>query len=326
MKPFHNQKLLSALKDANSVFLSAHILPDGDAVGSLLAAGMILEAMGKKVVMANSDDIPAKYMFLPGADRIVKPEGLDPAAFDTAMSVDVSELHRMGDCDQIYTHVPVRLQIDHHGTNPLFAQENEVDAEAPAAGCLVARLAYSLGVPLTKEMAVCLYTAISSDTGNFCFAGVDAETFEIMQHLMEAGLEIVQPARQIHLMREKEYLGLLGRALCGMKYLFDGRATMTMITPRDFEDCHASQEHSDGIVNYGLYIPGVRLTVFVDAHEREQTRFSIRSIPPVSACAVASALGGGGHDAAAGCTLQLPAEKAIPLMLAEVEKELSRHL
>ena len=325
MKPFVNQELLSALKSANSLFLCTHILPDGDAIGSILAAGQILMAMGKRVVMACAEDVPRRFRDLPLADRIVKPAGLDPKDFDTALSLDCSDKERSGACAAVYEQIPVRLQVDHHGTNPQYAVHNEVDPEAPAAGVLVARMAEGLGVPLTKDIAVCLYTAISTDTGNFCFSGVNAETFEIMQRLMETGMDIVAPARVIHLTREKEFLGLLSRALSKMQFLFDGTVTLTRIDEKDFADYHALPEHCDGIVNYGLYIPGIRLTVFMDAHQPDQTKFSIRSIRPVSAQNIAVALGGGGHVMAAGCTMKLPANQALPLMLAEMEKEIRAH-
>ena len=324
MKKFMNQELLSALKSANSLFLCTHIMPDGDAIGSLLAAGHMLEAMGKRVVLACADDVPRRFRCLPGWERIVKPAGLNPKDFDTALSLDCSDEGRSGACLEVYGKIPVRLQVDHHGTNPLYAVHNEVDPQAPAAGILVARLAEGLGVPLNRDIAVCLYAAISTDTGNFCFSGVDAETFEIMGRLMETGMDIVAPAREIHLTREREYLGLLSRALSKMQFLLDGTATLTRIDEQDFADYHALTEHCDGIVNYGLYIPGVRLTVFMDAHLPDQTKFSIRSIQPVSAQNIAVALGGGGHVMAAGCTMKLPANQALPLMLAEMEKELNR--
>ena len=325
MKSFQNQELLSALKGANSLFLCTHIMPDGDAIGSILAAGLILEKLGKRVVLSCADEVPARYRFLPGADRIVPPDGLDPASFDAALSLDAADGDRVGACAGICRQIPLTLQVDHHGTNPLYAALNEVDASAPAAGVIVARMAQALSVPLDRDIAVCLYTAISTDTGNFCFSGVDGETFEIMGRLMDTGMDIVAPARQVHLMRSREYLGLLGRALEGMTFLFGGQATLTRVSARDFADFNALPEHSDGIVNYGLYIPGISLTVFMDAHLPDQTKFSIRSIAPVSAQNIAKALGGGGHIAAAGCTMNIPADRALPLMLAEMEKELKRH-
>ena len=324
MKPFVNQELLSALKSANSVFICTHIMPDGDAVGSLLASGLILESMGKRVVMACSDDVPRACRGLPSAERIVKPEGIDPGQFDTALAVDAADAKRTGSCALIYDQIPVRLQVDHHGTNPRYAMHNEVDDDAPAAGVVIARMAEALGVKLTRDIAVCLYAAISTDTGNFCFSGVSAETFEIMQRLMETGMDIVVPARQLHKMKDREYLGLLARALESMEFVLDGTVTLTRITQQDYIDCHARPEHCDGIVNYGLYIPGVRLTVFMDAHLPEKTKFSIRSIPPLSAQNIARALGGGGHLAAGGCTLEMPWEPALEKMLAEMEKELKR--
>ena len=148
MKSFQNQELLSALKGANSLFLCTHIMPDGDAIGSMLAAGLILEKLGKRVALSCADEVPARYRFLPGADRIVPPDGLDPASFDAALSLDAADGDRVGACAGICRQIPLTLQVDHHGTNPLYAALNEVDASAPAVGVIVARMAQSLSVPL----------------------------------------------------------------------------------------------------------------------------------------------------------------------------------
>ena len=165
MKVFQNQQLTEALKAGKRIFLATHVAPDGDAIGSLLAAKHILEGMGKTVVACDADPIPMDFTILPGADSIVKPDQVT-GDFDVAMSLDAADFERIGASGAIYEKAPVRLQIDHHGTNPGFAMYNELDADAPAAGCIVFRLLKALGQPLTKDIAACLYTAISMDTGN----------------------------------------------------------------------------------------------------------------------------------------------------------------
>ena len=324
MKTIRNEELLSALKSANSVFLCTHVAPDGDAIGCLLAAGHLLEKMGKTVVMASSDPVPAKFMMLPGADRILPPAAVS-GVFDTAFSLDASDLPRTGDCRDIYMSAPVRLQIDHHGTNPGFAMINEIDADAPAAGVIVARLVRALGVPFDRDIAACLYTAICTDTGNFIFPGVNAETFEIMSLLMETGFPMSEYAVRLNLMREREYLGLLQRALSRLTFLYDGRVTLTRLEGKDYEECHALPEHSDSIVNYGLYIPGVCLTCFADGRLSGVSRFSFRALPPYSAVNVAVRLGGGGHAQAAGCTMDCPMDEALGKVLQAIDEEMKRH-
>ena len=325
MKRFQNEALLSALKGANSVFLCTHIAPDGDAIGSMLAAGRTLRRMGKQAVMCCADSIPEKFLFLPGAREIRKPEGLDPDAFDLAFSLDAADLGRIGRCAEVYERIPLRIQIDHHGTNPAYADQNEIDAAAAAAGCIVMRLLRALDIPVDRETAECLYTAISTDTGNFCFSCADREVFEIMAELLDAGIELAPLARQLHLMREKEYLGLLGRALGSMRFLMDGQVTVTKLTPEDYAAVQARPEHADGIVNYWLYIPGVRITCFADGRLPGETKLSLRAMPPYSAADIAVRLGGGGHVAAAGCRVEKPLDEAIELVLQAIREEMERH-
>ncbi len=324
MKPFQNDALIAALRASRRVFLCTHIAPDGDAIGSLLAAKHLLEGMGKTVVACCADPVPRQFMPLPGAQQIVRPDAVT-GEFDTAMSLDAADLPRVGASADIYLRAPVRLQIDHHATNPLFAAENEVDPDAAAAGCVVMRLLRALGAPLTRDIAVCLYTAISMDTGNFSYSNTDAEVFEIMAELVGTGFDLCFWSRQLHLMRDSEYLGLLSRALNSLTFLHGGKATMMSVGPQDFADVGARAEHSENIVNYGLYIDGVSVTCFVNSREEGVTRFSLRTLPPYSAQSIAVALGGGGHEAAAGATLKMPMAQAVPLALAAIDEEMKRH-
>ena len=324
MKPFQNKRLLSALTGAKRVFLCTHIAPDGDAIGSLTAAAHVLAGMGKEVVACCADPVPKQYLPLPGAMDIVRPDQVT-GAFDVAMSLDAADLARIGKSAEIYDRVPVRLQIDHHGTNPGYAMENEVDADAAAAGCIVMRMIKALGRPLDKDVAACLYTAISMDTGNFSYPNVDTEVFEIMAELTDTGFDLALWARHLHLFREPEYLGLLSRALSRITFLYGGRVTMTCVLPKDYEEEHALPEHSENIVNYGLYIPGVVLTCFVNQQAENVVRFSLRALPPYSAQNVAVQIGGGGHEAAAGATLNMPLDQAVQRARAAIDEEMKRH-
>ena len=324
MKPFLNQRLTEQLKQADRVFLCTHISPDGDAIGSLLALRLLLTGMGKAVTACCPDPVPKALRPLPGATDVVTPDQVS-GPFDAALSVDAADRGRIGSSIAIYDGAPVRLQIDHHGTNPLYADENEVDGDAAAAGCVVMRLLRALGQPLTKDIAACLYTAISTDTGNFSFPNTNAEVFEIMGELMETGFDLAFWARQNHLMRERGHLGLLSRALSRLEYLYDGQVTVTTLLPRDYTEADALPEHSDSIVNYGLYIPGVRLTCFINSQTDQVTKLSFRALPPYSARRVALALGGGGHEAAAATTLRLPVPEARAAALQAIDEEMKCH-
>lgn len=292
--------MLSALKNANSILLCCHISPDGDAVGSLLAAGLMLKAMGKRVTMACGDPVPKQYAFLPSAGEVVNAEALKGKTFDAALAVDTATLERMGACAEAFLAAPVYMQIDHHGDNPHYAQMNAVDGSASAAGCLVYRLLRTLGVELTKEIAVCLYCAISTDTGNLVQPNTTAEAFAIMAELMEAGLDLDSAARQLHLLREEPNARLLGRALNSLKIFGNGKCASMRITARDFRECRALPEHNANIVNYALNIPGVKACFLAEERESGEVKASLRSLPGLDVSVIARKYGGGGHKQAAG--------------------------
>ncbi|MBR6186751.1 MAG: hypothetical protein IKQ41_10890 [Clostridia bacterium] len=278
--------------------LCTHIAPDGDAIGSILAMGMGLKALGKQAVMACQDPVPTKYGFLPHANEVVRADALAGKTFDAAMNVDAAGLHLIGDCREAYLKAPVRLQIDHHPDNPRYADVNWVDGKTPAAGVLVRYALEGLGVPLNEEIAACLYCAISTDTGNFRFNSTNAETFEVMAELMDAGLDIGSAARQLHSLKEKPHLLLLSRALLSLRVFADGKCARMLLTGRDYLDAQADTEHREGIVNYALDIPGVEMAYLAEERTPGKVKVSLRGLMPHDTSSIARAFGGGGHKLA----------------------------
>ena len=293
-------EMLSALNNANSILLCCHISPDGDAIGSLLAMGLTLRQMGKQVTMACGDPVPRQFAFLPCVREIVNADALSGKRFDLAFAVDTATLERIGACAEAYLQAPVTMQLDHHGDNPGYAQYNVVDGKAAAAGCVVRRLMKALNVPLNKEFAACLYCAISTDTGNFVQPNTTAEAFAILAELMEAGLNLDEAARQLHLLREEPSARLLGCALKSLKVFGNGKCASMRITAQDYRDCCALPEHNTAIVNYALNVVGVEAAFLAEERESGEVKASLRSLPGLDVNQIARKYGGGGHKQASG--------------------------
>ena len=322
MKIFQNDRLIEAVRKAGNILLCTHVSPDGDAIGSTLALGLMLESMGKKVTVSCADPVPSRMHFLSDWEWFCRPEDLEGMKFDTAIAVDAADAGRMGGCQRYYMKAPVRLQIDHHGTNPLYAQENEVDEHAAAAGCIVWRFAQKAGIKLTKEMSECLYTAISSDTGNFCFENTDDECFDITADLVRHGLSINDTARPLHLLREIPHVKLLAKALESLYFIGDGKIACMCLRKHHYLECDAGHEHADKIVNYAIDLPGVEMCFLADETDRG-AKFSLRAQPPRDVACVASRFGGGGHVLAAGCRMSdTPFDTAV----SEMEEALLEQL
>lgn len=321
MKKINNNLMLSALKGADSIYLCTHISPDGDAVGSMLAAGMMLEKMGKRIVMAIQDPVPEKMMFLKGADRVQKAEDVEEQVFDLAFALDCADEGRMGACIDAYRKARVQIQLDHHDTNPLYAQINEVDGHASSTGCMVWRLIDALEMEADQHMAACIYTAISTDTGNFSFSNTDEETFACAAAMVKTGFDLSDVSRRVHLLREEAHVRLLGCALKSLRFFADGKCACMYLTKADYDEAGARNEHCDGIINYALNIPGVCMCYLADTHE-EKTKISFRAVAPCKVSHIAAMLGGGGHVLAAGCRTTIPIDEAEKLIREEMIRQI----
>ena len=315
--------ILSLITSSNDVLLCTHLAPDGDALGSMLALGSLVRRMGKQVTMICHDIVPGYLCFLPGREDILLPAQVEGRQFDLALSIDASDLKRLGESAVAFRQARVCAQMDHHKTNEGFADHNLVLEDLPASGSIVLRMMEAADLAVTREEAVCLYTAITTDTGNLCFGSVSDETFEQIASLMRAGLPLADTARRLHLMRDKEHVLMLGRALRSLEFLLDGRLTMMTLTREDYLQSGADISHTDKIVNYGLYMPGVEMACL--AHEMDDgIKFSLRSIEPREVSGLAARFGGGGHAQASGCTVYAPLNDAVRLIREAALEELSR--
>lgn len=326
MKRIFKPQMLSALLSADSFMVCTHERPDGDAVGSLLATGRLLRALGKQVTLVSKDDIPEKYFhFFEDARDVVKPEAVADVCFDVALVVDVADSRRLGCTPELFDCTPVTMQIDHHAGNWRYARYNAVDFEASATGELIVQLYDELQVPIDPVAAAQLYVAISTDSGNFTFNSVRTDTFAAMQRLMESGLDIADINRRLFKDRKLQQVKMLSCALNTLTFFADGQASYMYVTQKDMRAANAGSEHLNAIVNYGLDIENVKMTFMADEQADGSWKISLRSKPNYCVGIIATRFGGGGHGLAAGCTMHGTLEEVISVMTAEIEEELKEY-
>lgn len=300
---------LSALRHRKRALIIAHRAPDGDTLGSALALASLLKRLGAQTTLVCHDDVPVALKSLPGVEQFVLPALVPAQRFDLAVAVDSSDMERLGDAAQQFTAAPVTVQIDHHPTNVMYAQHNLLVSAVPATACIIYRLFEEAGLPFTREEAICLYAGISTDTGSFCFGSLTEETFRQVAGLMAAGLPLAETARQLHLMRQKDEVFMLGRALNSLRFFADGQVSGMRLSKADFLSAGVEKESADGVVNYGLYLPGVRMC-YLASETSEGIKVSLRALPPCDVSGIAASFGGGGHVLAAGCTIDAPLDEA----------------
>jgi phosphoesterase RecJ-like protein len=301
--------ILDVLRQGERFLVCSHTRPDGDAVGSMLAMGMLLEQMGKRAYLVASDRVPAIYRFLPGADKIrhlLRVHGL----FDAAILLECDSLERSRVRGlEPYFHI----NIDHHSTGRNFAHLNWIDRDATSVGEMVHRLVKAAGATVTPEMARCLYTTILTDTGGFIFGAVRESTFALSAELAHAGADPIAIAREIYFSTAESRLRLLGAALSTLHR--DGPLAWLWVTHEDMVRAAASEEDCEGIVNYAVGIAGVDAAAFLRELPEGRIRLSLRSKGRLDVAAIAVGLGGGGHENAAGVTLDGPMDRAIEQIL-----------
>ena len=304
--------VLAALRQGQRFLVSAHARPDGDAIGSMLAMGGILQQMGKDVELASCDGLPLIYHGLPCARSIARRPVIE-GDYDAVILLE---------CDGIARSRLRGLEgrklinIDHHVSGQNFADVNWIEPEACAVAELVYELALEAGVRITPEMATCLYAAVLTDTGSFCYEGTSEHTFRLAAELVRHGARPAAIADQVYFRNPMSKMTLLGAALTNLRR--DGRLAWLSVNQDDMLRTHAAEEDCEGVVNYAIGIAGVETAVFLRELKDRRVRLSLRSKGKVDVARVAEEFGGGGHAHAAGCTLEGPMSVATSVIVEKL--------
>ena len=300
------------LKEAYRVLLTCHRNPDGDAIGSELAIAELAEKIGVKAVIVNRDQTPANLRMLPGADRILVSNDLPedfPEKFDLVVTVECPQIERSG--FEGLARIPI-LNIDHHPDNPAYGVVNYLDDESPAVGEMVWRLFGEMGVLPSPEAATNMFTALSTDTGDFRYSNATGRAFRAGAEMVDAGAQPPEVANWIHNNRSLASVRLLGESLRTLRIVCDGKLALISADQEAFQRAEAGPEDTEETVNIPRSIAGVQAVVYFKQWEPNVVRISLRARGAVDVRKVAASFGGGGHPNAAGCTVEGP--------LAEVEE------
>ncbi|ORU00240.1 Oligoribonuclease A [Anaerovibrio sp. JC8] len=301
------------LMAAKSLVLTAHVNPDGDAIGSCLGLKFMLEKLGKKVRVLIDDDLPKFLGVLPGIDTIEKPEAESYEA-DYLVILDAS-LDRVGTV--IEKCKAPTLNIDHHRTNDEKADYLCLDAKSAATCEIIFELGKELGVEFDINSATPIYTGLATDSGYFRYSNTTPHTMRAAAELLETG---IRPEMISEAIETKDFAVVQGmaRALQTIELHADGRVAGLFLD----NELTESLETTEGFIDHVRVIDGVDVAVLLKAVEPEVCRVSMRS-KKTDVANIAVGLGGGGHIRAAGCTIEKPFAQAKAEILKEIEKSLA---
>ena len=338
-------RIIKHLKNSRHVLLSTHVNPDGDGLGSMIALGLVLDAMGRQVTLYNESSIPAVFSFLPGVDRIVS-KIKDFCDYDTAGILDCSDLGRVGESASEIEQIPTVINIDHHITNSNFGNMQLIMPDACASAEIVYRLIRRMGAQIDKNIAISIYTGILTDTGSFRFANTNRAAFEICEEMIQVGVEPYMVAQKVYGAYSLGRIKLLNLALNSIEISANRKLSMMTLTQKMLDETHTRPEDIDGLIPYAMGIADIRVAVLVRERHDSNRMFaqrkryhvslpgkdwyfpgdegellrknrydvSLRSDGTVDVAEIAARFGGGGHSRAAGFSIETT--------LADLKKQL----
>ncbi len=314
------EEVLNQIGRRKRFVLTSHARPDGDAIGSVLACSQILRSMGKQADVYLYDGVPQVYRPLPFSESVVQTPRI-PEDYEAAIILECDSVQRtrLEGLERQYL-----INIDHHASARPFAHVNWIDPNACATAEMIFRLAREAGVKLNAAMATCLYTAVLTDTGSFCYIGTNERTFALAQELVRAGADPVGIAQNVYFSSPTAKMRLLGAALGNLHR--DGALAWMYVNRQDMERTEAKEEHCEGLVNYALAIEGVEVALFFREMADRRYRVSLRSKGAVNVSAVAEKFGGGGHECASGCSIDGPLSVAVERIVAQLKIDGFRHV
>lgn len=310
--------VVEALRDADSVALACHVGPDGDALGSMLAMGAALRALGKDVVASWGGEpfqVPESYSFLPAVDLLVAPGGF-PAAPPLFLTFDTGSPDRLGTlADRIDT-AQCCVVVDHHASNTRYGGINLIDTDAAATAVLVAELVDRLGVALTQEIAAPLYTGLVTDTGSFKYSATTPSVHELAARLLATGIRHDLISRAIYDTASFDYVRLLGEACAAAE--LDAAAVgglglvWTVVPAAAMEKAGLGLADVEGVIDVLRTAQEAEVAVALKGDPLEGGwKVSTRSKGAIDVGAVCTGLGGGGHRFAAGFSTDAPPEQVL---------------
>lgn len=308
------------IRKHDDIGVVCHVSPDGDTLGSALALAEGIRMMGKNACVLCQDEIPSMYHFMSGALDVCSPESA-PFMIRSALFSDVSDELRAGSC--LMPEISERAVIDHHETNPGFGKVNLIDGAAAATSVMVVELMDRLRMPLSPTMAENLYVGITTDTGNYSYASTDGRTLRAGAKCLDAGADPDRVTRLMFRLRRVARTRLLGEAISGMELRHGGRLAVFKLSRLAMEELEATPADCEGIVNYGTETEGVQAAVLLREYPGG-VKASLRSLGDVDVSRVALKFGGGGHSAAAGCTLHGALDACADMIVPELMEEIDR--
>ncbi len=310
--------LTDALNGKKNVVILGHVNPDGDCVGSCLGMyNYLTENFEDLDVTVYLHTLSKKFEYIKGYTDVCTE--FDPnQKYDLCITLDASDVKRLGDFAPYLETAENSLCIDHHVTNAGMANVNVVDADA--SSCCEVLYGLLESQKISKEVAECLYTGIIHDTGVFKYSNTSRKTMEIVGRLIEFGIDFPRIIDESFFMKSYGQSKLHGCALLNSKRIMDDRCIYTVVTQEQLKEFGCTVKATDGIVDQLRVIDGVEVVILLyETGNPSEYKVSLRTNSDVDLARIAAAFGGGGHVKAAGCTVTGTVEEILDGVKEQIE-------
>ena len=301
------------LLEADDIYLLCHQYPDGDTLGRAAALYLGLRQKGKRVSIRCGDPIPQKYDYMF--------EGIEFPDFEPQFicAVDIADPQLLGQRLSPYAQ-RVDLCIDHHGSNTKYARQYVIRPEAASTTEIMYDLLFTMEAEITSQIADCIYTGITTDTGCFRYTNATSRTYIVAAHMMDKGADAAMINRVMFDTKSRARLEIERRVLDTMSFYFGGKCAVAYVTREMVRQSGANDEDMDGIAALPRQVEGVEIGVTMREKEDGSFKISVRTGPKVNASKICAEFGGGGHPGAAGCVLTGGVTGAKHQILSAVQK------
>lgn len=314
-------QLNDIIKSSKNILIISHLNPDGDTLGSICAMSEVIrENFHKECELLCVSKVPKTYEFLPNVSKIKTLEDVDVSReYDLVINVDVAAIDRIGEAKVLFDKAKFTVNLDHHKTNSGYADLNIINPEASSTGELLAGIFKKIGWKVSYETAVCLYTAILTDTGSFRFDNTTSDSLKAAADMVKAGVKPAEIYKKVYESSSKNHV--LFQAYCVSKAEFceNDKIVYTTVYKKDIEKFNAPEDCTEGLTEKLRAIVTTEVAFVVRQINSSTSKVSMRS-KNVDVAEICGVFGGGGHRLAAGCMIKGTVEESIKKILEELRK------
>ena len=314
--------LIGAIERAQTIAISGHVRPDGDAIGSSMGLYYYLkDNYPDKTVCVYLEDVPDSFAHIRDEEAMTR----RCDHYDLFIALDSGDIERLGDAGKVMQeHSDYIINVDHHITNTRFGNKNIVDTKASSTCQILFTLMEEEQIGRLTAMA--LYTGIIHDTGVFKHSNTSYQTMRIAGRLMRKGIAFGEIIDNSFYNKTYKQLQIMGKCLMESRLLMNGLVIAAVMTKEEMDFYQAKPSDLDGIIDQLRTTEGVEVAILLSERVPGEFKVSMRSNQVVDVAAIGQYYGGGGHIKASGCTIQASADEVIDMLTEHIKNQLGEDI